>query len=408
MNEVNRRKGAVSADRARRRYQKKKRIRRHRYIIPLYVIILLLVGGQVYTTVKSGEPSFEKFIYSFGELAGISGEAAATAENKNAEGQETGEAAEKGKSAEGGESGEDVKPATVTFYAGDENIDQIQIKRDGSTILPLPEKNGYEFAGWYTERTGGQLINESNAAWVPSGYVLYARWNKVSEGEDHAGNGVPVLMYHWFYDTEKGDAAPTSLLNNWMTAAQFDEEIAWLKGAGYYFPTWDEFHAFVKGEIDLPVKSIVVTVDDGRKSFFEYAVPIFEKYKVRGTGFLIASKMSKKKVDKYKSEYVSMQSHTYDMHNGHGGKGLIQTLPKEQATADLASAAAILGTTDALAYPYGYFDDVAVNICKEVGIRMAFGISGGNVFPGMDPLRLPRVRISSNQPTDSFKVSFPE
>jgi hypothetical protein len=37
---------------------------------------------------------------------------------------------------------------------------------------------------------------------------------------------------------------------------------------------------------------------------------------------------------------------------------------------------------------------------------MAFGTSGGKVYPGMDPLRLPRVRISSGQSAESFRQAY--
>jgi uncharacterized repeat protein (TIGR02543 family) len=295
--------------------------------------------------------------------------------------------------------------AELVFYAGDSAVTTAAIKPNsdgGYKDLPQPEKAGYSFAGWYTERTGGTLVSETSAADLSDGDTLYARWKKESLSVDRSVNGLPVLMYHWFYDTDEGDEAPTSLLNNWMEASQFEEEMAGLKASGWYFPTWDEVYAYVKGEIDLPDKSIVITADDGRQSFYKYAVPVFEKYRIRGTGFVIASKLSKAKVKKYSSDFVSLQSHTWDMHDGSGGKSLLQMLPFYEAVTDLTSASAILGSSDALAYPYGYFDDAAVRVCKAAGIRMAFGTSGGKVYPGMDPLRLPRVRISSNQSAETF------
>jgi uncharacterized repeat protein (TIGR02543 family) len=299
--------------------------------------------------------------------------------------------------------------AEVTFYAGDDAVTTASIKPNASggyKDLPVASKSGYEFSGWYTERVGGRRVSETETADLAKGDTLYARWRKTTTAVDNSVSGLPVLMYHWFYDTAAGDAKPTELLNNWMEASQFEEEMVCLKYADWYFPTWDEVYAYVRGEIDLPDRSVVVTVDDGKKSFYEYAVPIFEKHKVRGTGFVIASQLTEKKVKKYSSELVSLQSHTWDMHDGHGNKGLMQLLPFEQAVADLTSAAAILGTRDALAYPYGYHDDTAVGVCRAAGIRMAFTTSGGKVYPGMDPLRLPRVRISSTQSAESFRQAY--
>ncbi|MDR3225971.1 MAG: polysaccharide deacetylase family protein [Clostridiales Family XIII bacterium] len=368
---------------ARRKRRRRHRLRTRRIVIPGVLIAALLLAGQLYEVYSPTPIDNDRLTLSFATDA--------TPGKKPADMKEV------------------SKGAEVTFYAGDEAVTTQVIKSNsdgGYDALPQAEKEGYDFVGWYTERTGGELISENATAALRDGDTLYARWDKMSLDVDRSVHGLPVLMYHWFYDLDAGDAKPTSLLNNWMEAAQFEEEIAGLKEADYYFPTWEEVYAFVEGEIDLPAKSIVITIDDGKKSFYEYAVPIFEKYDVKGTGFIIAHKLTEKKVSKYSSDNVSLQSHTWDMHDGYGGKGLIQTLPFDEAVADLTSASAILGASDALAYPFGYYDDEAVDVCEAAGIKMAFGTSGGNVYPGMDSLRLPRVRISSNQSAASFLSAY--
>jgi uncharacterized repeat protein (TIGR02543 family) len=354
--------------------------RKRRLIIPGVFIAALLLAGEFYADMAPASTSGDMTSSSFASER-ISGE------------------------------GADKTPAkaNVVFYAGDSAVTKATIVPDpegGYAGLPKVSKDGYDFVGWYTERAGGRRVSKAEPAQVKEGDTLYARWKKETTDVDRTVSGLPVLMYHWFYDTSAGDSRPTSLMNNWMEASQFEAEMAFLKDEGWYFPTWDEVYAYVRGETDLPDKSIVITIDDGRKSFYEYAVPVFEKYGVRGTGFIIAHKTTEKKVKRYSSEFVSLQSHTWDMHDGSGDKSLIQMLPFDQAVTDLTSAAAILGTTDALAYPYGYFDDTAVGVCRAAGIHMAFGTSGGEVYPGMDPLRLPRVRISSTQSAESFKQVY--
>jgi uncharacterized repeat protein (TIGR02543 family) len=371
------------------------RVRKRRWVVPAVFTVALLIAGQVYEA-QSPSPS------------GQAAEGASFANDASEQLQGESGAAEAGAGEE--EAVIDVRSeAEATFYAGDDAVVTEHIvpnDNGGYDALPDAEKSGYDFEGWYTERTGGELVSASQAPEVSDGDTLYARWHKTSYGADTSVRGLPVLMYHWFYDLEQGDPAPTTLLNNWMKTSEFEAEVAGLVDAGYYFPDWDEVYAYVLGEIDLPGKSIVITIDDGKKSFYEYAIPILEEYGARGTGFIIAQKVTKKKVKKYSSDLISLQSHTYAMHGGTGGDGLIELLPFEEAVTDLTSAAAILGTTDALAYPYGYYDDEAVRVVGAAGIRMAFGTSGGRVYPGMDPLRLPRVRVSSAQSSEAFLAAY--
>ena len=89
-------------------------------------------------------------------------------------------------------------------------------------------------------------------------------------------SGVPVLMYHFFYDknvTTKNDG-------NWMEIHLFEDQMKYLSENNYYQPTWDELIDYVDGKTTLPEKSVIVTADDGNPSFFELAVPICQKYNI--------------------------------------------------------------------------------------------------------------------------------
>ena len=47
--------------------------------------------------------------------------------------------------------------------------------------------------------------------------------------------------------------------------------------------TESEVEDFIDGKIQLPSKSVVLTVDDGDDSFFELAIPLLQKYNVNAT-----------------------------------------------------------------------------------------------------------------------------
>ena len=115
-------------------------------------------------------------------------------------------------------------------------------------------------------------------------------------------------MYHYVY-TE--DDKPDELNTNYLLNTKLEEQLKYLKEENYYFPSYQELSAYVKGEIDLPEKSIVLTFDDGQKGFLNYGIPLLEKYKIPATSFVIASKDWDTKLKDYASEYVSFQSHSH-------------------------------------------------------------------------------------------------
>ena len=45
--------------------------------------------------------------------------------------------------------------------------------------LPIPERRGYSFTGWYTEQTGGTKVEESTPVTRNESYTLYAHWTEL-------------------------------------------------------------------------------------------------------------------------------------------------------------------------------------------------------------------------------------
>lgn len=160
------------------------------------------------------------------------------------------------------------------------------------------------------------------------------------EGE-YKENGLPILMYHFFYDKSAGQ---TGKDNNWMEISDFEQQMKYLSENDYYFPSWEEVYSFVTEDKKLPQRSVVITIDDGASSFFELAIPVLKKYNITATSFLITANISKEKVEEYKSDILNFSSHTHDMHKGgKDGKGAILTAEYEDAYQDLKTSIEIAG-----------------------------------------------------------------
>jgi peptidoglycan/xylan/chitin deacetylase (PgdA/CDA1 family) len=177
--------------------------------------------------------------------------------------------------------------------------------------------------------------------------------------------GVPVLMYHQFYDTALGER---------------------------------------QGTIDLPEKSVIVTIGDGAPSFFHEAVPVLKKYKVRGTGFIITKNLRASTVKKYSRGYIDLQPHSNNMHiRTKNGRGIFVYKSYGDAKADLEESTAKLGSNYAFAYPFGHYNAAAQKALRDAGFKMAFTTASGRIYPGMSQLSLPRVRISADISLGTYK-----
>ena len=112
---------------------------------------------------------------------------------------------------------------------------------------------------------------------------------------------------------------------------------------------------------------------------------------------------------KYASEYISFQSHSYNMHIGGGTighGGIISALTKDEIKDDLQKAQTIVQNTEAFAYPYGDVTEDAKQAVKDANILCSFSTEYGKVFKGDDPTSLKRVRVLGDASLESFIASI--
>lgn len=124
---------------------------------------------------------------------------------------------------------------------------------------------------------------------------------------------VPVLMYHDISYLGEGYS---------KTPEQFRAQMKELKDAGFHTISYAELVDFVENGTPLPEKPIVITLDDGYHSNYEYAFPILQELDMKAEIALIGGAIQYTswglKWDEVRemeqSDLVSFQAHTFQMH----------------------------------------------------------------------------------------------
>lgn len=217
-------------------------------------------------------------------------------------------------------------------------------------------------------------------------------------------NNIRTLTYHTIYNV-KTEKCTNSVICH--PIEQFDSHMKYLSENNYLTLTMKELEMFLDKKIQIPKKSIVITLDDGKYAI--NAVNIVEKYKVNATYFIITKRHE---IPKVETTYMEYQSHTHDLHNnwkcaGGNQGGQILCEKEEIILADLKKSREVIGgDVFALAYPFFDFNDRAINLLKKSGFRLAFigqydtdGYSSYNT----DRFKLRRKTIFSNNNLSTFK-----
>ncbi len=219
------------------------------------------------------------------------------------------------------------------------------------------------------------------------------------------GTGLPILMYHFFYDETLGEVG---IDNNYMEIHAFEEQMKYLDDNDYYFPSWQEVADFVDGKITLPKKSVVVTIDDGHKTFLRLAVPVIQKYDIKVTSFLVTKWFEKSTINNLK-KIVNCESHTHNMHRKGctgGQNGIFRCINYDLGLADLKQSIELLNSNEAIAYPYGDVTNNVIAITKAANFKVGVTTQPGKAKQGMDRYQLPRVRMSKGLTLDGFIKSL--
>lgn len=201
-------------------------------------------------------------------------------------------------------------------------------------------------------------------------------------------NAVPILNYHFVISKEAGEdklCSPSSICH---TDTQFDSHMKYIKENNFYTITMQELEMFIDKKINLPKKSVSITIDDGW--FVGRAIQILEKYDVMGTLFLIGYLAP---VSDYASKNLEVHSHTWNLHNISNcqeGRSPLLCYDKNTLVEDLKKSRESLNNTTYFCYPFYEYNNHAINALKEAGFTMA--LTGGNykAKQGIDKFKIPR------------------
>lgn len=234
-------------------------------------------------------------------------------------------------------------------------------------------------------------------------------------------NPIPVLMYHHI-NPHKGDMFT-------VTPEVFEGQMAYLAKAGYKTLSLNELFTFIKGDLNLKQKAIVITFDDGWLDNFIYAYPVLEKYRLRATVFVVTdwieksseksngipvaiptNEESKSLVEKGEEEKVVL---TWELIRKMTDSGLLDffshtkshlfcnQLSEQELLTELGESKRILEERLGrpclyLCWPYGLYSDTAISIARETGYKALFTIERGAVKAGSDPLAIKRNLVEDN------------
>ncbi|NRF89723.1 polysaccharide deacetylase family protein [Paenibacillus frigoriresistens] len=231
-------------------------------------------------------------------------------------------------------------------------------------------------------------------------------------------NEVVVLVYHHIDDQVQGSVTISTTL--------FEKQLEAMQRKGYHFISMDEFKSFKSEGTAIPDNAVLVTFDDGYKSFYTNAFPILKKMKIPAVNFVITKDMdnpggtllpslSREEIKKMRKEFagIDFQCHSDALHAMNNGKPLLSNKITQNGITEtddefkqrilndtrtgLAKLIEVNGSksVDSYAYPFGSYDDHTIAYLQEAGVKFAFTTKSGITMKDTDPMQIPRINAGS-------------
>ena len=221
-------------------------------------------------------------------------------------------------------------------------------------------------------------------------------FNKVNNEQS-----IPVLNYHFFYDESAGEACNENIC---LDTAMFERHLKYLKENGYKTLTMEEFTEWMYGDLELPEKSVLLTVDDGAMGTGKHngnkLIPLLEKYDLQATLFLITGWWD---IENYRSKNLDINSHTHDMHKrGTCGKGQVVCATDKELLNDLNTSLTIVDNNNSFCFPFYQYSEESLKTVEKAGFKLSFIGGNTNAKRSDNKYMVPRYPIHKSHSFEDF------
>lgn len=209
---------------------------------------------------------------------------------------------------------------------------------------------------------------------------------------------INVLTYHHI---QKIAEAAESDKNLTVDTEMFRKQMQYLKDKNYSIIGMEDLQNFLENGINLPAKPVLITVDDAYDDNYLEMFPILKEFGFKATIFtptgLVDNTryLSWQKIEEMKnSGLIYFGNHTW---SHHGSNGTTELQDKEIGLADKQLTEKKLNLCKVFAYPYGKPSLNAEKALEQLGYKIAFTTTRGNLACKGQSLEIPRIRIGNTQ-----------
>lgn len=215
---------------------------------------------------------------------------------------------------------------------------------------------------------------------------------------------VICLMYHRLAPREVYAAIKGTERIFTVPVDEFDRQISYLKQNAYSFVTPEQVHAFATGRAGVPPKAVLISFDDGCRSFRTLAAPVLQRHGACAVVFVTTDPTSRifrfgAGQERLTDADLAQLDPAVACVGSHGVTHRpLRGMPESEVRQELAESRQQLERLIGrpvryLSIPHNWFNRRILRIARESGYEAVWCSWVGVVRPGCYPLSLRRVNV---------------
>ena len=247
-----------------------------------------------------------------------------------------------------------------------------------------------------------KIINEVKPTVVATATPTKAPIKQMSFSEMNKIYGpcakVPVLMYHHIQTAKEASVKRQTGLT--VTPEDFRKNLEYLKSNNYTVVSLSDLVAFFDSGKDLPVKAVVITLDDAYEDNYSQMWPILKEFGFKATIFIPTGLIQNpdylswnQMKEMSSAGLIYFGNHTWSHHSS---SGTSEVLEKEISLADTQLAEHGENQSKIFAYPYGNPSSGAKVVLQKLDYKIAFTTVHGSIQCKGKRYELPRIRVGGS------------
>ena len=201
---------------------------------------------------------------------------------------------------------------------------------------------------------------------------------------------IPVFVYHRFGDSRYPSTN--------ISIADFEAHLKYLSENGFQVVTLGKALNMLDNNVNIPEKTVVITIDDGYRTFLTNGMPVLRKYGYKATLFVNTDAsgsdlLNWDEIRALEKEGIEIGNHTHSHHyflNNDDEDEILRVFREDLEKSKQIFIKELGYSPELFAYPYGEYNNAMKAELRKLGFKAAAAQNSGVLSKYSDRYAIPR------------------